>query len=282
MSIEIGLQRISANGAAGPRHADVLSELRQTAHGVLAESQRLDDTTMADDGQSFTVMVPGGTATIYDSCAVFPLVRLDPFWLRMVYAVARTGDMIVVGDGLAILTDPAQPRPAWVSADKVVPVCASPDELRIILTPWYKGISRYADEMRRELSQKFPVRASKPIPGLHEDSQSAVIYVQLRGNETALDLLDASGRFYRAAIRDRAPSVPTRGGRRGTAWCLHTPTGEVFSASIVTGDTKHWVKLLEDFAASQSRLFGRVVNGDTFVVSDGQSFALDTCTCEST
>ena len=280
MSMEIGLQRIDAAGAAGPRHTGVLNELMQTAKRVLADAGLLDDTTMADDGQSFTVIVPGGTARIFGSCAVFPLVSLDTLWLRMVYAVAKAGDMIVVEDGLAILTDPAQPRPAWVSASKLVPVCSSPDELGTLLEPWYKRQRHYADEMRRELNPKTLVGPSEPIPGSREDSKSAAIYVQLRGSETVLDLLDSSGRFYRAATRDHAPNVPKSGGDRGTSWLLRTPAGEEFVALIVDGDKEGWLKLIKDFASSQSRLFGRIVNGDMFLTNDGRSFAIDACTCE--
>ena len=261
MSIEIGLQRIDEAGAAGPRRIGVLGELRQAAQRVLAEAERLDDTTVADDGKSFTVMVPGGTASVYESCAVFPLVKLDSLWLRMVFAIARTGDMIVVGDGLEILTDPAQPRPAWVPDDKVMPVCSSPDELRLLIDPWHQRISRYADEMRRELSEAGLAKPSERIPGLIEDSQSATIYVQLRSDESTLDLWDASGRFYRVTRRDHSPGVPTLGGKRGSNWLICTPTGEVFNPIIVKGDKEGWLTLLGNFASSQSRLTGRIENG---------------------
>lgn len=270
MSIEIGLQRIDAADSREPKHASTLGQLRQTVQGVLAEAGRLDDTTMADDGQSFTVMVPGGTASVYESCAVFPLARLDPFWFRMVYAVARAGDMMVVGDGLEILTNSTQVRPAWVSSGEVVPSCSSPDELRVLLEPWFMRQVHYADEMRRELSQK----AEGGSPGPPPDA----VYIQLRGNETVLDLLDASGRFYRAAIRDRVTNVPKHGACRGTTWLLCTPAGEVFNALIVKGDKKEWFQLLGNFASSQSRLLGQILNGETFLVSDGRRFALDECT----
>jgi hypothetical protein len=270
MTIEIGLQRI---GTARPPDPAVLQQIRCAVQRVLADSNLQDDTTMADDGKSFTVLVPGGTARIHDSFAIFPLAKLDPFWLRIVYSVAKTGDMVVAGDALAILTDSAQPRPTWVSALALVPVCSSPDELRTALEPWLNEQRGYADAMRRELSRENLMNSADEIPGSSETSNQSVIYVELRGSETIMALLDSFGRFCRIFRRDNANNGPKSCGHKGTDWLLRTPANEVFTALILKDDTDWLLNLVESFASSKSRLLGRI-SSSMFVINDGLQHAL--------
>jgi hypothetical protein len=276
MSIEIGLQRITTTGSPDPA---VLHKIRCVVQRVLAESNLQDDTTMADDRKSFTVLVPGGTARIHDSFAIFPLTKLDPLWLRIVYSVAKAGDMVVAGDSLAILTDSAQPRPTWVSASALVPVCSSPDELRTALEPWLNEQRGYADAMRRELSLENPTNSAGQIPGSSETPNLSVIYVELGSGEAIMAFLDSFGRFSRVFRRDNAENKPKSGGHSGTAWLLRTPSSELFTALNVKGDTDWWLNLVRSFASSQSRLLGRISAG-MFVINDGRRFAIDECTCE--
>jgi hypothetical protein len=166
-----------------------------------------------------------------------------------------------------------------VSEHEVIPVCLSPEELGIALEPWLRRQGRYADEMRRDLGREYPLKPASPIPGSVEIPNQITIYVELRSDETAMDLLNSLGRFARTVRRDNPESKPKSGGLRGSAWLLRTPAGELFNAVTVKGDMEGWSKLLESFALFQSRLLGRIC-ASTFIINDGRCLLLDDCVCE--
>lgn len=285
MSADLHLQRFDPSSDDGPRRPGIIADLASLARRVLADEGQADaDVETAADGQTVTIDLDGGTAELHATHGSFPQTALDRTGIRLAFEVAREGDMAIVIEGgkyRAILTDPRQwdsLPPDWIEDRAQAPVCCSAAELETLLGDWFGVHGRYADQVRRELSERAAPLAGA-VPGTQPDERRDHIYVQAKPRETAIKHLRAASKYYRTAYEAGAQGVPKSGAIGGTSWRLETPTGEAFYALWVSDDKVAWWEMVRSYARSTDRAVGRIVNGDRFVLDDGRSFPLSACTC---
>src|SRR5262245_37395397 len=161
MSFEIMLARFGPSGEEVPKHPNVLRDLERIARELTGKAGEEDAFSLAADGGSFDIDLPGGTATVGPTFAQFPIQELDPLTLRVVFEIARAGDMAIMtegGDNPAILTDPAQrPRLPEVWRDgSATPVCTSPEHLGQLLQGWYQRQTGYAARAFSDVKEGTP------------------------------------------------------------------------------------------------------------------------------
>jgi hypothetical protein len=156
MSIELYLARFDPSGGDAPKHPNVLQELVRVARCVTEKAGEADAVSVAADGASFDIELPGGTGTVHPTFAQIPIAELDALTLEAVFEIARAGDMVVITEGgtyPTILTSTAQrarlPRD-WQDA-KQAPVCDSVDQLKHLLQDWYAPHKQYAEQLSSDL-----------------------------------------------------------------------------------------------------------------------------------
>src|SRR5262249_23740749 len=115
-----------------------------------------DAVSVAADGASFDIELPGGTATVHPTFAQIPIAELDALTLEAVFEIARAGDMGVVTEGgtySTILTSIAQGArlPRDMQDAKPAPVCDSADQLKQLLQDWYALHKQYAEQLASDL-----------------------------------------------------------------------------------------------------------------------------------
>lgn len=285
MSAELCLQRFDPSRDDGPKRPGILADLASLARRVLADEGRAEDVDVetAADGESFTIEFDGGAAEVHATHGFFPQAALDKAGIRLAFELAREGDMAIVIEGgkyRAILTDPRQwdaLPPDWIEDQAQAPVCRSAAELETLLGDWFGVHGRYADQLRRELSERAAPPAGA-VPGTQPDERREYIYVQAKPRETAIRHLRAASKYYRLAYEAGAQGVPMSGAIGGTSWRLEAPTKDAFYALWVSGDKPAWWEMVRSYARSSNRAIGRIVNGDRFVLDDGRSFPLSACT----
>lgn len=274
MSIEIGLQYLALDGYEVPPRPGMIEHLLNTAHRVYADARIDDGLRLSEDRRSFAVVLPDGTGDIYANYAVFPLNDLHSFSVRMVFEIAKAGDMAVVGEGLTILTNPDQPHPSQVSDGSTVHVCQSPEELRFLLDRWLNGYREFRDAALTGIPQSGE---RTWVPGSRPEAPMSFIYVEARVRETARKHQTTMYKHYQNACKAGSPNLPSQGSMIAEFWRLETPAGRVFFVYGYGGDKDRWEAVIRAFAAAEGRLVGRIENFDTFVQDDGQKFPLANC-----
>jgi hypothetical protein len=206
----------------------------------------------------------------------FPVDDLDSLTIRLMFEIARTGDMVIITEGgryPAILTDPAQlgrlPK-EWHRGDRIR-VCSSPEQLVHLLSDWYALQAGFRERAISDWRQSVGEPTS--IPGSRPESPASYVYLEARLDETATK---QQKRLYRHKVSGRCPKS---GIMMSQFWRLETPGGQAFYAYSYGGDKENWLGTIRDFAASEGRTVGRIENSDTFVQDDGRRFPLAACTC---
>src|SRR6516162_9586704 len=154
MSIELYLARFDPSGDV-PKHPNVLQELVRVVRSVTEKAGEADAVSLAADGASFDIELPGGTATVHPTFAQIPIAELDALTLEAVFEIARAGDMVVITEGgtyPTILTSIAQR--GWLPTDlqdQQTPVCDSAQQLKELLQDWYAPHKQYAEQLSSDL-----------------------------------------------------------------------------------------------------------------------------------
>jgi hypothetical protein len=219
---------------------------------------------------------------IHSTYAQFPIQELDPLTLRMIFELAKVGDMVIITEGgrnRAILTDTAQhsnlPR-SWIGEEEAVPVCFSPEQLEYLLQDWYHKQTGYA---KRAFAEVQSGGEAYWVPGTRPEPPADFAYVEAKRDETATKQQKRLYKYYRDVYRAGGPSRPEEGIMMAEFWRLETPQGQPFYAYRYGGDNKNWLATIRNFAGSEGRSVGRIENFDTFVQDDGRRFPLDACVC---
>jgi hypothetical protein len=285
MSVELILHRFERSAGDHPKRPGTLADLISVAERVIADDERQASIEITREENGFIIGLPDGFANVRLGDGSFPAGGMDKTTFRLVFEVAKAGDMVIVAEGgkyPVILTDPGQSDAlpyGWIKSSTKAPVCHSADELATLLKDWIDINRRYSIQMRREFEKRTVKHAVSPIPGKLRDSQRESIYIQAWPGETALTHLRAASKSYRSMLRTGGHNFVKTGMLGGTAWRLEIPTGAIFYALQVSGDKEAWLAILREYASLDGRMAGQIVDSEWFVLDDGQSFSLSDCKC---
>lgn len=264
----VWLYRFHPDGNQSGAHSEVLGKLRDVCQRHIKAKNMPDARSIEDEGWP-----PIKLETRFYSAEIWPF-RVDFTFYEwtdsvagFMFDIARTGDMIVIVPGALIVTDPAQevrlPQ-AWKRRRKIVP-CTSARELKAQLR-------RLLLEIPKDKRDYKPDHPLGRVPGTYLD-RAMVIYVEAKPKEKAA--------IHQEKVYGHEPqapdgsSEPEDGLLMSEFWHLKTPTGQRFYAYSYGG--VGWPELLRDFARSEDRAVGEIVNFETFVQDDGKRFALEEC-----
>ncbi len=277
MSLDFGLQRFDKRGRSSPKHARVLDDLLNAIReGLPANDDRYG--VRRRGSKSLDLQLASGVGTVRPDHAAFNLNNLEDDDLKLVYAIARTGDMVVITeDGSVIVTDSKQREhvPQDLGSDnKGLPVARSWKELARLLRTKAGPALTYRDQVIASYEGTERADAGPPPTG---GAGTTAVYVQPREGEKEMQQLR---RLFKATDR----FIAGRAGRRiegtigGLSWSLRVPTGELFIGCVVTGDVPDWMEFFRDYSRGEKRCFGTIEDrGTKFVVNDGRAFPMDEC-----
>jgi len=278
------LYRFDRSDNEVPRHPDVLRDLLQVAEShlkSLGPKARLTKGNVrfgkASETWAFEMSFPLGEAEVFASHARIRLYDLDLPTARLLFEIARAGDMsfikIVNIERAVIFTDHSQIARApegWIEATKSPIVCQSAAELMPLLR---RALGVDMPPEKRVMVSGEPTWA----PGLRPDFLASFVYVEAKPKETATKQKTKVGKFLRQVNNTGGPHRPESGMMMPEWWRLETPADQSFYVYGFGGDKKNYLALFRDFAASEGRAVGRIVNFDTFVQDDGRTFPVRAC-----
>lgn len=247
-----------------PRCPEVLRDLRDVCERHLQareepSSQLIDN----EDWPPLTLKMRFYSADIWPDQVEFRLYELNDSVAMLMFEIARTGDMSFILPGGIVLTDPGQavrvPH-SWKQTKKIVS-CQSARELKSLLTNLQLDF--------RPEDQGDPV---KFVPGTFPERRR-IVYIEANRKETA-----GKQQLKVYKYKPKSPGGPRRpeeGMLGAELWQLETPAGRQFYAYFYAGNG--WLDYLRDFARSEERVIGSIVNFETFVQDDGQRFPLSDC-----
>jgi hypothetical protein len=206
------------------------------------------------------------SAKIWPDRAELNLYELNDSVAALMFEIARTGDMSLILPGGIVLTDPGQATrvpDTWQETKNIVS-CDSATELKY----WARNLQ--IDIAPEDRGYGFD--NVQPVPGTCP-RRARPVYIEAKPKESA-------GQHQRKVYRHKrrrpdAPGRPERGLLLAEFWQLDTPAGQRFFAYSYGG--VGWMDYLRDFAGSEERMMGSIVNFETFVQDDGQRFPLSAC-----
>jgi len=261
----VRLHRFDPSGNEIAAHPHVLRELRDVCQRHLqieneTHSRLVDD----EEWPPLSVRFPDYSADIWRDRASFTFYELTPSVARLMLELARTGDMSVIAMGSVILTDPGQADrlPQSWKRMKQITSCQSTEELSELLMNLQVGVPA-ADRDYGFNNQHSPLAGTYP-------ARPRIMYVETNLKETPGE--HQTKVFNHAFL---SPEVERSGTLKCEFWRLETPTGQQF---LSYGFTSEYRKAqLHDFARSQKRSLGSIINFETFVRDDGGRFRIDQC-----
>jgi hypothetical protein len=299
MAYELFLIRVDPS----PAPKGLLKELRQAALAIAPAQGPLYEIGKIGGGR-FTIDLRSCQATVRPDGGEFRLEDPDPQTVRLIYALAKTGNLIITnsrGPSDAIVVNRTQLKhlPAGM-ADPKPALCKSAKDLGPLLgiPPKPKRPTRSKPESpglhdwsKKHMDRRFGRGDPEPhLPGLHEDWERHHLYVQLKPDEGALLAMKRFGQFLKQRKGKARRALPDGGGVGSSDWLLRTPGGETLVPWSVTGyhwraNTDHlipanieaWMAILREFARHTDRATGTIVGGKKFVLGDGRSCSLTAC-----
>ena len=264
----VPLQQFDPAGNEIPRHAEVLRELREIGRRHLQLEDQPHSRLVDSDGWTpVSVQFPDYSASVWPSRALFNFYDLTPSIARLMFEVASTGDMSVLAPSTVILTDSGQAERlphSWKQTKRIVS-CESAEELRTLLMKFQVDIPSKERDYGFNYHHEY-------IPGTYP-SRPIIVYIEAKPEEMAAEHQE---KVYRHESQSPdGPRRPKRGIMMARFWRLETPGGRRFY--VYDTATEGWLDILRDFASSEERMLGSIVNFETFVQDDGQQFPISDC-----
>ena len=247
-----------------PKHPSVIEDLREVCLRYISEHGNGAGRLVNDDEwPPLSLRFPDYSMDIWPGLAEtnFPDLRLS--LAELLFRLAKAGDFSVLVPGVVLLTDEAQRArmPKSWSTMKIVS-CRSPEELKQQLDKLWMSVP--------QTDRKYP--ANLWIPGAFPGRARAV-YIEATGKETPVQ---HQRKVYKHRPEGEGAPPPPKGGLLGADfWQLTTPAGQRFYAYSYGGDG--WLARLRHFAQSTDRALATIVNFETFVQDDNQTFPLSAC-----
>lgn len=273
------------------RHRALLQQLRDAARAALPQDQPHYRVGTLKHNR-FKVELPGGEGTVDAEGAMFDLDEPDFWTLSLVFALAKTGGMVMVEGGPStVLFERTQSKtlPPEFRRPKPV-VCTSVAHLARMFGVSTKQPVRAEPKLgkKHQWSRDHDNRYLGRLPGLTEERNVKQLFIETRAGEGLEHLLKDFPRFVRA-LKKQGESVPEGGGLSSMAVHkeLRLPGGEVFIPLDVTGyswraNTEHliqpnieaWLGIARAFCRTTKRQTGMIVKGKTFVLDGGRRYPL--------
>jgi hypothetical protein len=257
------LHRFDAMTNRKPKHPDVLRELTELCRQHLQTKSEPSSSLIDDDGwPDLTLLMQFFSAEIWPWRVDFLLYELTDAVAESMFNIARAGDMSFILPGSIILTDSGQEvqLPQRWKLTRKIACCDSAIELKSLL---------------RYLQFDIPMNVRKDecagLPAGAYPFKRVVLYIEVKVGETPVE---HQKKVYKHKVK--GPESPDRSGlMMAESWQLETPAGQRFYAYGYGG--VGWMEFLLDFARSEGRAIGEIVNFETFVQDDGQRFSLSEC-----
>jgi hypothetical protein len=280
MSFDLVLARYDEGGTNSPKAPGVLAELHRAAELALAP-----DAVSAVHDDGFEVELEMGSGSVNARHAVFQVAEFGKRDIRLIYDLARAGDMVLIlegGNPRVILTDPKQrpnlPRD-WVGEQESTPVATSAAHLGRLM---HKALAE-PEAYRSRVAQSYDKHSSQPLnsaPWKSSNYRDRVVYVQARRRERPITQLNKYFKHYDSLYKAGGADLPRGGFLGGFGWIVQLPSAELFYGFATQGDHEGWMKTVRSFASAEARLVGWIEGeGERFVCDDGRSFPLTECAC---
>jgi hypothetical protein len=281
MGFEIVLARFDEKGGDSPKHPAVQADLLRAAQGVVAGKG-----TISLEAGGFVVQLDQCSGQVRANHASFECEAPGRREMRLIYEIARTGDMVVMLEGgkyRAILTDARQRGrlPAdWIGDDEETPTATSPTHLATLM----RGALEVQGSFRERVAQTYqpagPSATLNPSPWRAVDPRRRVYYLQARRRERPITLFNRWFKYYEAQVLPRATDlleagilVPAGGTMWGFEWTVSLPSGESFYGFASHGDHEGWLSTLRAFAEEEGRILAAFEGeGERFVCDDGRTY----------
>jgi len=287
---DVILLRFGKIKSAAHRRA-LLQQLRDAARAAVPQDQpRYRVGTLKHN--RFKVELPGGEGTVDAEGAMFDLDEPDFSTISLVFALAKTGGMVMIEGGPStVLFDRAQSKTLPLEFRRPKPVvCTSVAHLARTFGLSTKQPARAEPKLgkKHQWSHDHDNRYLGRLPGLTEQRNVKHLFIETRPGEGLEHLLKDFPRFVRA-LKKQGNSVPEGGGLSSMAVHkeLRLPGGEIFIPLDVTGyssraNTDHlvqpnieaWLAIARAFCRKTKRKTGIIVKCKTFVLDGGQRYPL--------
>lgn len=249
-----------------PAHPNVLSDLRDICERHIQENKGPHSRLIEDDQWPPLSLRMQLYSIDFWPCRVkMSTYVLNDSFSRLVFEIARVGDMSFILPGSLVLTDPSQDErlpQSWKQIKKVFS-CRTPEELKSLL------IDQQIDIPQEDRDGGIDAQS---VPGTFP-KRNRTIYVEVKPEETAEE---HQKKTY--SHKSQGPDGrlrPASGMMMAEFWQLETPTGRRFLAYAFGAEG--WLEHIRDFAALEERMCGEIVNFETLVQGDGQRFPLSDC-----
>ncbi len=263
----VRFHRFDTTASQVPKHPDVLRELKEVCERHLEDKKELPGRLIDDeDWPPLDLRMRFYSVNIWPDRADFRLYELNDSVAALMFEIACTGDMSLILPGGVVLTDPGQrarvPQ-TWKETKRIVS-CHSATELKY----WLRNLQ--IDLPREDCGYGFNME--EPVPGTCP-AKPRTVYIEAKPKETAVK---HQKKVYKHKPQSPdGPCRPEHGLLMAEFWQLDTPAGQRFYAYGYSDEG--WLDYLRDFASSDQRMLGSIVNFETFVQDDGQRFAMSAC-----
>ena len=263
----VRFHRFDATANQVPEHPDVLRELKEVCERHRQEKKERSSRLIDDEEwPPLDLRMRFYSLNIWPDRADFRLYELNDSVAALMFEIARTGDMSLILPGGVLLTDPGQATrvPQTWQETKTIVSCHSATELKY----WVRHLQ--IDLPREDWGYGFNME--EPVPGTCP-AKPRTVYIEAKPKESAVK---HQKKVYKHKPQGPdGPRRPERGLLMAEFWQLDTPAGQRFYAYGYGGEG--WFDYLRDFASSEERMLGSIVNFETFVQDDGQRSAISAC-----
>lgn len=272
---DVFLIRFDTSGNKVPKSSNVLDELKdlcQRHFDECGDPQALLGGKVVGGRGTWpplwiAVERDGYAASIYPFQAEFTMHRVVP--VEFMWQVARVGDFTIVTNRGLVCSDPRQFARGLIVTD--------PGQLARLPKSWLKVSDVRTANSPEELGKLLWENDFNIPDFFHEQpagtypTSHLVIYFEALGKET-----DGKHQNIVFKHRPKHPLPEDEGGPRGSEfWELTTPAGKRFFAYRCAG--LDWLDVFREQGREQGREVGQIVNYETFVQDDGQSFPISEC-----
>src|SRR5262249_55499443 len=149
----------------------------------------------------FKVELEDGVGIVHASHAVFQLQELEKRTLRVLYEIAKAGDVFVRVEGgqhQAILTNSRQRQnlpPDWIGADDSTPLAKTPSQLGQLIRGAVDAHESYRRKVVSIYDEQSP-QSIDPTPWSTLNPEERVIYLQARRRERCITQTNRSEKYF--------------------------------------------------------------------------------------
>lgn len=265
------LHRFDPTGNDIPKHPAVLKDLLNVCQTYIAGENAPSAKLVLDESSPpISLRLLNAGADVWASQAEIRFLDLTESLTRLIWELARAGDMSVVGESVVILVDDSQrlriPN-SWQHAKQILH-CEFENEMQHLLS----NICRVSAPREDVAPVTLP---EEPAPGTFPSPRRSHLYIEAKPGEDATRHQTLVYSFV-PSRRDE-PRPVSNGLLMSEFWQLETPLEQRFVAYSFGGNRSEWFAHLREFASFEDRAIGEIVNFENFVQNNGQAFRVSEC-----